>query len=260
MSYHIIIPARLDSTRLPKKMLMDIDGKSMIQRVYERALLTNAKTVTIATDSDEIANVAKRFGANFCITSKDHNNGSERLSEAAFKLGLADNDIVVNLQGDEPLIEPENINIVANLLEEDASANVSTIAIPIQNVDEFKSPNIVKVVLDSNNCALMFSRSSIPGGVFLDANNGLKFSDIESYKHVGIYGYRAKTLCEYNKLKPSPLEKLERLEQLRFLWHGNKIKVGLIKSSSSIAVDILEDIEKVRRVYEGMRNNEAKIA
>ncbi|GAB4224488.1 MAG: 3-deoxy-manno-octulosonate cytidylyltransferase [Francisella sp.] len=244
---HIIIPARLKSTRLPGKMLVDIAGKPMIQRVYEQVSKSKFKNITIATDSDEIKKIAENFGANIILTREDHTSGTDRIAEAVTKLGLADEDIVVNVQGDEPLIPIENIEQVAQLLINKVDASVSTLCEKITKAEDIYNPNNVKVVFDKNNYALYFSRAPIPFERGFSENK--QVNKAEFFRHIGIYTYRVSFLKEYAKLKASPLEQYESLEQLRALYNGYKIAVAEAIKPTPTGVDTLQDLEKVRKLF-----------
>ena len=245
---HIIIPARLKSTRLPGKMLADIAGKPMIQRVYEQASNSDINNIVIATDANEIAIVAKGFCNNVIMTREDQESGTDRLAEAVTKLNLADEDIVINVQGDEPLIPIENIHQVAKLLADSLDAVVSTLCEKITCAKEVYNPNNVKVVFDKNNYALYFSRASIPFERGFSENHQINKADF--YRHIGMYAYRVGFLKEYASLARSPIEAYESLEQLRVLWNGYKIAVAEAKQSTPAGVDTLEDLEKVRGYFD----------
>ncbi|MCL4121285.1 UNVERIFIED_CONTAM: hypothetical protein GTU68_009904 [Idotea baltica] len=234
---HIIIPARLKSTRLPGKMLADIGGKPMIQRVYDQASKSSIANIIIATDADEIKQVAEQFGAKVVSTKEEHESGTDRLAETVLKLGLADDDIVINVQGDEPLIPIENIHQVAELLEDSPEAVVSTLCEKITLAEDVYDSNNVKVVFDKNNYALYFSRASIP------------FGDANFYRHIGMYAYRVGFLKQYTALARSPIEGYESLEQLRVLWNGYKIAVAGAKVSTPAGVDTQEDLDKIRKYF-----------
>ena len=243
----IIIPSRLESTRLPNKPLLDICGKPMIQHVYERALKCNFSSVVIATDSEKVRDIAEGFGAQVCMTSKNHASGTDRLSEAVNILGYADEDVIVNLQGDEPLIPIDSVLDVTNSLINNKLAEMSTLCEEIDTLEEVFNPNNVKVVLDKNSYALYFSRSAIPWdrATFPHKIN----TSHQYYKHIGLYAYRASFLKDYFKLNKSTYESIEMLEQLRILWHGYKIYVGVFKGDSVIGVDTDLDLERVRSIF-----------
>lgn len=246
MEFHVVIPVRYDSTRLPGKALADIGGKPMVQHVYERALNSGAEEVIIATDDKRIAEVAESFGAHVCMTSADHKSGTERLAEAVVALGLEDDEIVVCLQGDEPLIPPEIIRQVAEDLEEHDNVKVSSICVPIKETYELFSPSVTKVVLNRRNYAMYFSRTPIPYGrdTFSDQQN-IKLNG-SHFRHVGLYAYRVGFVQEYLEWGPCPAEELEGLEQLRILWQGGRIHMAVAKSNLPLGVDTEEDLARVR--------------
>ena len=248
MSFTVIIPARYASSRLPRKPLADIAGKPMIQHVWEKAQQAGANRVIIATDHEEIEQVAKTFGAEVCMTSTEHNSGTERLAEVIEKMAIADDEIIVNVQGDEPLIPPVIIQQVAQNLAEN-QVNMATLAVKLETKEELFNPNCVKVVTDQKGMALYFSRAAIPFARdhFADCNDAFVAS--QSYlRHIGIYAYRAKFVNQYIRWQPTVLEKLESLEQLRALWYGEKIHVELAKEAPQVGVDTLEDLERVRQI------------
>ena len=239
MAFRVVIPARYHSTRLPGKALLAIAGKPMIQWVHERARQSGASEVIVATDDERIAQAAKSFGATVAMTAASHVSGTDRIAEVARTGRWAGTDIVVNVQGDEPLIAPALISRVAGLLEKPSDASVSTACHAIHDPQALASPNVVKVVLDARGYALYFSRSQIPhprqeGGTW--------------YRHAGIYGYRVGFLKRYSALPPSPLEATEALEQLRVLWHGYRIAVAVSESAVPPGVDTPQDLEAVRRM------------
>lgn len=244
---HIIIPARLRSTRLPGKMLADIAGKPMVQRVYEQASKSDIANIIIATDANDIAVVARVFCTNVIMTKENHESGTDRLAEAVTKLNLADEDIVINVQGDEPLIPIENIHQVAKLLADSTDAVVSTLCEKITCAEDIYNPNNVKVVFDKNNYALYFSRASIPFERGFSENNAI--DKAEFYRHIGMYAYKVGFLKEYASLSRSPIESYESLEQLRVLWNGYKIAVAEAIESTPAGVDTLGDLEKVRAYF-----------
>lgn len=248
MSFTVIIPARYASSRLPCKPLADIAGKPMIQHVWEKSQQAGANRVIIATDHEEIEQVAKTFGAEVCMTSTEHNSGTERLSEVIEKMAIADDEIIVNVQGDEPLIPPVIIQQVAQNLAEN-QVNMATLAVKLETREELFNPNCVKVVTDQKGMALYFSRATIPFARdhFADCDDA--FIASQPYlRHIGIYAYRAKFVNQYIRWQPTVLEKLESLEQLRALWYGEKIHVELAKEAPQVGVDTLEDLERVRAI------------
>ena len=248
MSFTVIIPARYASSRLPRKPLADIAGKPMIQHVWEKAQQAGANRVIIATDHEEIEQVAKTFSAEVCMTSTEHNSGTERLAEVIEKMAIADDEIIVNVQGDEPLIPPVIIQQVAQNLAEN-QVNMATLAVKLETKEELFNPNCVKVVTDQKGIALYFSRAAIPFArdYFADCNDAFVASQ-PYLRHIGIYAYRAKFVNQYIRWQPTVLEKLESLEQLRALWYGEKIHVELAKEAPQVGVDTLEDLERVRQI------------
>ena len=248
MSFTVIIPARYASSRLPRKPLADIAGKPMIQHVWEKAQQAGANRVIIATDHEEIEKVVKAFGAEVCMTSTEHNSGTERLSEVIEKMAIADDEIIVNVQGDEPLIPPVIIQQVAQNLAEN-QVNMATLAVKLETKEELFNPNCVKVVTDQKGMALYFSRATIPFARdhFADCDDAFVASQ-PYLRHIGIYAYRAKFVNQYIRWQPTVLEKLESLEQLRALWYGEKIHVELAKEAPQVGVDTLEDLERVRAI------------
>lgn len=245
MEFLVVIPARYASSRLPAKPLADIQGKPMVQHVYEKALASGAHRVIVATDHPAIFDVVTKFGGEALMTREDHDSGTERLAEVVEKLALPDDTIIVNVQGDEPLIPPENILQVAKLLASD-SAPMATLSVAISDVEEALNPNAVKVVADNQNNAIYFSRATIP----YDRNRFLgkeEISEIGDFyqRHIGIYAYRAGFIKEYIALEVSPLEQIESLEQLRVLYHGKKIKIQTAVIAPQAGVDTPEDLAKV---------------
>ena len=251
MSFTVIIPARLASTRLPNKPLADIGGVPMVVRVAQRALLSRAEQVVVAADSQEILDKCADFGITAVRTHADHPSGSDRLAEACHLLALHDDARVVNVQGDEPLIDPALIDAVALLLSARPECAVSTAAHAIDVLADFLNPNVVKVVLDSHGRALYFSRSPIPAGRDFAHQAWWKAgSDLpKPLRHIGIYGYRVGFLKQFPALPQAPMEQLEALEQLRVLWHGHRIAVHITHSPPGFGVDTPEDLARVRRLF-----------
>lgn len=237
--FHVIIPARHASTRFPGKPLADLGGKPMVVRVCERAAASGAAQVHVATDDERIAAAVRAAGYSALRTRDDHPSGTDRVAEAARALRLADDDVVVNLQGDEPLMPPALIAEVAAALERDAEAPMATACHPLHDAAERASPNVVKVVLDARNRALYFSRAQIP----YPREAGGRW-----FRHAGLYAYRVGFLLSFASLEPSPLEKVEALEQLRALWHGYRIAVVISERPIPPGVDTPEDLEAVRRM------------
>jgi 3-deoxy-manno-octulosonate cytidylyltransferase (CMP-KDO synthetase) len=239
LKFRVIIPARYASTRFPGKPLAELGGKPMIVHVCERAAKSGAAAVHVATDDERIAHAVEAAGFAAVMTSADHASGTDRLAEAAKKLKLKDNHVVVNVQGDEPLIAPKLITQVARILDTNRAASVSTVCHPLHDAAAAANPNVVKVVLDAAGYALYFSRSQIPFP---------REPGATCYRHAGIYGYRVGFLKTYARLKPAPLEKAEALEQLRVLWHGYRIAVAVSKAEIPPGVDTPQDLEAVRKI------------
>jgi 3-deoxy-manno-octulosonate cytidylyltransferase (CMP-KDO synthetase) len=240
LKFRVIIPARYASTRFPGKPLAELGGKPMIVHVCERAAKSGAAAVHVATDDERIAHAVEAAGFAAVMTSADHASGTDRLAEAAKKLRLKDHDVVVNVQGDEPLIAPKLITQVARILDTNRAASVSTACHPNHDAAAAASPNVVKVVLDAAGYALYFSRSQIPFP--------REPAAAACYRHAGIYGYRVGFLKKFARLKPAPLEKAEALEQLRVLWHGYRIAVAVSKAEIPPGVDTPQDLEAVRKI------------
>lgn len=240
----VVIPARLGSTRLPRKPLADIGGKPMVVRVAEQAKKSLAQSVIVATDSAEIQAACDEHRIECLLTSENHLTGTDRLAEVAQLLKLAGDALVVNVQGDEPLIPPELINQVAQTLSNHAGCAISTVAVPIDDVAEIENPNVVKVVLNRAGEALYFSRAPIP--FVRDARTEDK---TEHLRHLGIYAYRAQFLKAYTRLDPAPPEQAEALEQLRALWNGYRIAVHIASQTPPAGVDTPEDLERIKRAF-----------
>lgn len=245
MEFRIIIPARYASTRLPGKVLMDIGGKPMLQHVYERSVESGADSVVIATDDPKISKVARNFGAKVCMTSVEHQSGTERIAEAALALDYSPEEIVVNVQGDQPFILPQAIRQVAEDLDKHDNVKVSSICERINRNEDLFDPSVVKVVLNWRNYAMYFSRSPIPWDVesFNDPSKAL-VSECH-YRHVGLYAYRVSFLLEYIEWSASPLEKMEFLEQLRILWKGIRMHMVISKDRIPPEVNTPEDLKKI---------------
>ena len=239
----VVIPARLGSTRLPRKPLADIGGKPMVIRVAERAQQSLAQSVVVATDSPEIQAACDEYRIECLLTSADHPTGTDRIAEVAQLLKLPADTLVVNVQGDEPLIPPELINQVAQTLANNPACAISTVAVPIVDAAEINNPNVVKVVLNRSNEALYFSRATIPFVRDPDSKQA-----ITHLRHLGIYAYRADFLEAYTRLEPAPPEQAEALEQLRALWNGYRIAVHTASEAPPAGVDTAEDLERVRRI------------
>jgi len=242
MAFIALIPARMASSRLPGKPLVDVGGKPMIQHVYERAVQSKADEVLIVTDAAEIQDAATGFGASTVMTSVEHSSGTSRLAEAASILGLPDDQIVVNVQGDEPLIPPAAIDQLAEALTA-STADMATLASPLNNYDDMLNANVVKVVTDARSEALYFSRAAIPFNRD-ESQTGLA----SSMQHIGLYAYRTQFLNAYQTWDETVLEKIEQLEQLRALYYGARILVSVMQDHHSPGVDTIEDLEKVREL------------
>jgi 3-deoxy-manno-octulosonate cytidylyltransferase (CMP-KDO synthetase) len=248
MSFTVIIPARLASTRLPNKPLADLGGKPMIVRVAERAHESGAARIIVATDHADIEAACKAHGVEVCMTLASHQSGSDRIAEVAQKIGLAPDAVVVNLQGDEPLIDPALLAACAARISADVP--MATCAHPILDVADVFNPNVVKVVLDKHGRALYFSRATIPWhrDGFACSREQLP----EGYaplRHIGLYAYSNAFLQAYPKLEPAPLETIEALEQLRVLWHGYPIAVHVTDTAPQAGVDTPEDLARVRQQF-----------
>ena len=239
MKFHVVIPARYASSRFPGKPLADLGGKPMVVRVCERAATSGAATIHVATDDERIAQAVRAHGHSALMTRADHPSGTDRIAEAAAQLGLEPDDVVVNAQGDEPLLPPALIAQVAKALDAHPQASVATACHAIHDPASLSSPNVVKVVTDANGYALYFSRSLIPYP---------RVPGAVVYRHAGLYAYRASFLSKYVALAESPLEKAEALEQLRVLWHGFRIAVTISETGIPPGVDTPQDLEAVRRM------------
>jgi 3-deoxy-manno-octulosonate cytidylyltransferase (CMP-KDO synthetase) len=252
----VIIPARYASTRFPGKALADLAGKPMVVRVCEKAQASGAERVCVATDDERIARAVRAAGFEARMTRADHPSGTDRIAEAAAALGLADETIVVNVQGDEPLIPPALIGEVATVLDRSPDASVSTACHPIHDAASIFSPNVNKVVLDARGYALYFSRAPIPYARDAYAAGGREPpAGLPCYRHRGIYGYRVGFLRRYAGLAPSPLEQFESLEQLRVLWHGYRIAVTVSADDVPPGVDTPQDLETVRSLFDRIRES-----
>lgn len=244
MSFVVVIPARYASTRLPGKPLADIHGKPMVQHVVEKALQSGADRVIVATDDVRVQQALQTTGVEVCMTSPDHQSGTERLAEVCRHYGFAADTIIVNVQGDEPLIPPAIIRQVADNLAA-ATAPMATLSVPIKDAEEAFNPNAVKVVTDKDGYALYFSRASIPWDRDRFAKSHEQIGDYYQ-RHIGIYAYRAGFIQRYVDWTPSVLEQVEALEQLRVLWYGEKIHVAQALEAPPVGVDTQADLEKVR--------------
>ncbi|HET9701595.1 MAG TPA: 3-deoxy-manno-octulosonate cytidylyltransferase [Burkholderiales bacterium] len=250
LPFKVVIPARFASTRLPGKPLADIGGKPMVVRVAERAAQSGAQEVWVATDHEPVAAAVRDHGFGALITRSDHPTGTDRVAEVVAARGWADSAIVVNVQGDEPLIEPLLIRQVAESLSAHAAASIATAAHAITDAAAFFDPNSVKVVLDRDGYALYFSRAPIPWARDAFASSrGTLPQELGALRHIGIYAYRAMFLRRYAGLAPAPAEQAEALEQLRALWHGHRISVALSAHAPVPGVDTEADLERVRREF-----------
>ena len=236
----VVIPARYASSRLPGKPLLQIAGRPMLQHVFERAQQSGAAKIVIATDDARIEDAAAGFNATVCMTDAGHNSGTERIAEVTTRMGWDDDAVIVNVQGDEPLIPPSLISQVAAGLSQHPQAAVATLATLLTDHREWQDANVVKVVLDRDGFALYFSRAAIP----FDRDGGTE-AENTALRHIGLYAYRAGFLKHYSQLNPSPLETVEKLEQLRVLWHGMKIHVGIAGETPGPGVDTRADLERV---------------
>jgi 3-deoxy-manno-octulosonate cytidylyltransferase (CMP-KDO synthetase) len=249
MSFTVLLPARLASTRLPNKPLADIGGAPMIVRVAQRAAQSSAATVVVAADHADIVAACAAHGVRALLTRTDHATGSDRLAEACALLGLDGSDVVVNVQGDEPLIDAGLVDACAALLAGRPDCVMGTAAHAIDTLEELDNPNVVKVVLDAAGRALYFSRAPIPWWRDGRAGGAGALPTPRPLRHIGIYAYRAGFLRRFPTLEPAPLEKTESLEQLRVLWHGERIAVHVTQLAPGPGVDTPEDLERVRALY-----------
>jgi 3-deoxy-manno-octulosonate cytidylyltransferase (CMP-KDO synthetase) len=247
--FTVVIPARLASSRLPNKPLADIGGAPMVVRVAQRALQSAAALVVVAADHPSIVQACQAHGVQAILTREDHPSGSDRLAEACQLLGLADDALVVNVQGDEPLMDPALINQVAHLLAARPEASMSTAAHAIDAVSEFLNPNVVKVVLDARQLAMLFSRAPIPWWRDGNAQGITALPDPRPLRHIGIYGYRAGFLKLFPTLSQAPVETVEALEQMRAMWHGYKIAVHVTLQAPGPGVDTPDDLQRARALW-----------
>lgn len=248
-NFTVVIPARMSSTRLPRKMVLDVAGVPLIVRVARQALKSNAKQVVVATDHQEIYDICVAHGLNVVMTSSEHQSGTDRISEVVGKLGLMPDEVIVNVQGDEPLINPELINQLAQFITRKQTA-IATLAHPIHSSDEVFNPNVVKTVINHESHALYFSRAPIP--YYRDGyTHGGKIElpkQINVLRHIGIYAYQVSFLNLYHQLPVCPLEQVEALEQLRAMYNGYKISVMITPDAPAAGVDTLEDLVRVRQI------------
>lgn len=267
MSYTVLIPARLASTRLPGKPLLEIAGLPMIVRVAQRVLEGKMShpplRVVVAADDESIIQACSKHGIEAILTDVHHASGSDRLAQACEILGLTGDDLVVNVQGDEPLIDPILVEKVAQALQNDSSASMSTAAHPLHRTEDFFNPNVVKVVLNQKNHGIYFSRAAIPwwrdgfqsvqpfnaGSSSPEALNSLQLPQPLPLRHIGIYAYKAGFLKQFPLLSPAPFEQIEALEQLRAIWHGYSIVVHCTDHIPEAGVDTPQDLERVRQYF-----------
>ena len=246
MSFRIVIPARFASTRLPNKPLRDICGKPMIEHVIERANQSKAEEVIVATDSQKIADAISHIDVRVCMTHENHQSGTERLFEVIEQLGFDDDQILINLQGDEPIMPPVCLNQVGKALEEDASVKMATLCTPLTDIKELFDPHAVKVVRDINDFALYFTRAAVPWSRDCFNEKPREMPQGQEYqRHIGLYGYRAGFIKQYLEWESSDIEKTESLEQLRVLYYGERIKVITAEIAPSSGVDTIEDLNRV---------------
>jgi len=266
VSFVAIIPARFASSRFPGKALADLKGKPMVVRVAERARESGARRVYVATDHKDIARAVEQSGFQAVMTRADHSTGTDRIAEVVERLSLAAESLVVNVQGDEPLIEPGLIRAVATMLANTPEAAIATACHPIRDAAELFNPNIVKVVLDRAGLACYFSRAPVPfardafarsydpsGNAFAASARALP-QGLPCYRHIGVYAYRAEFLLAYPRLERSPLEEFEALEQLRALWHGYAIAVAIRQDAPLPGVDTPEDLRRVQAAFDRMHH------
>jgi len=257
MAIRVVIPARFASTRLPGKPLADIAGQPMIVRVAAAARRARNDGIWVATDDERIVAAVAQHGVDAVMTRADHPSGTDRIAEVADRLGWDDADIVVNVQGDEPLIDPTVVDAVADALRDDSGAAVATAAHRLEDAGDFFNPNVVKVVCDARGRALYFSRAPIPWDRdrFAVGRDALP-ADLAALRHVGLYAYRVGFLRRFGQLAPAPLERSESLEQLRALWHGYPIRVVTLDHPPAPGVDTAEDLARVRRLFDAGKDSE----
>jgi 3-deoxy-manno-octulosonate cytidylyltransferase (CMP-KDO synthetase) len=244
-SFRVVIPARFESSRLPGKVLLEICGKPMVQHVWERAMESGAGDVIVATDSDRVASIAQEFGARVCSTSAACNSGTDRVAEVCRELGWHDDVPIVNVQGDAPLMPPASIVRVANLLIDNPAADIATLCVAITSQEDYLDPNVVKVVFDRDGKAMYFSRSPIPAN-----SHGPESTQVwrQSFRHLGLYGYRPEALQTLSAAPPCELEQAERLEQLRAMWLGMQIVITVDELAHGPDVDTADDLQAVEQL------------
>jgi 3-deoxy-manno-octulosonate cytidylyltransferase (CMP-KDO synthetase) len=252
MKFNVVIPARYASVRLPGKPLMEIAGKPMIQHVFERALESGADQVVVATDNEKIADVCQAFSADVCMTSAEHRSGSDRIAEVVVQRSWADDEIIVNLQGDEPCMPAELLSQVAEDMSQHSEAGVTTLSAPITEREMLFDPHVVKVVTDMQGYALYFSRAPIPWhrDEFIEADSSLP-ADTGFARHIGLYAYRAGYLAKYVAWERAPIERAESLEQLRVLWNGGRIHVSNARMEPGHGVDTRDDLLQAEEILKG---------
>lgn len=258
LDFHVVIPARIASTRLPGKALLDIGGKPMVVRVAEQAKQSGAQQIIIATDHEPILSTSQQYGFIACMTRADHSSGTDRIAEVVAQQGWADDTIVVNVQGDEPLIPPALIRSVAQHLHDHPECAIATACHPIHDEASMRNPNIVKAVLDKNGNALYFSRAPIPYPRDVFSRGDVLPHDLPVLRHIGIYAYRASFLRAFGQLEPAAIEQIEALEQLRALWHGYKIGVTITHDAPPSGVDTEADLLVARKLFESSLTQGAK--
>jgi 3-deoxy-manno-octulosonate cytidylyltransferase (CMP-KDO synthetase) len=249
MRFHVVVPARYASTRLPGKPLADIAGKPMVVHVVERAMEAGAESVLVATDDVRVQSAVESHGYAVVMTSAEHPSGTDRLAEVAEIRAWGDEEIVVNVQGDEPLVSPRLIRDCALELTLKPDAAIATLAHGIQDEEDFRNPNTVKVVTDAQGYGLYFSRAPVPWPRDAFARNEGLPESLVALRHIGMYAYRVGFLRAYSDLAPAPMERMEMLEQLRALWHGYRIAVAISSESPRPGVDTPEDLERVRAIF-----------
>ncbi|MBF6057047.1 3-deoxy-manno-octulosonate cytidylyltransferase [Thiomicrorhabdus heinhorstiae] len=249
MGFVVVIPARYESSRLPGKPLMDILGKPMIQWTWQQAKQSGAERIIIATESEKVAGVCRAFGADVCLTGEHHQSGTERIAEVIELCELNEDDIIVNVQGDEPMLPVELIHQVVDGLEQNPHINMATLCEPIESIETLFDPHAVKVSRDINQCAINFSRAPLPWARDNFAKEPKTLPDNWHYKrHIGLYAYRAAFVKQYVAWPECDLEHVEKLEQLRVLWHGEKILVLDALTDAGVGVDTAEDLKTVQRL------------
>lgn len=244
-AFKVVIPARLGSTRLPRKVLREIGGKPVVRHVWEVARRSGADEIVVATDSDEVLQVCRSFGAEAQLTSPQHQSGTDRTNEIARSHGWDARTVVVNLQGDEPLMPPALVRQAAELLTGDAEAHIASLCHPIHALEEWLNPNVVKLVMDRRGYALYFSRAPIPWKRDGATREAPLMPDGLAFRHIGLYAYRVAALAEFSQLPPAPLEECEALEQLRALTHGFRIRMGIVENPPPRGIDTEDDLKAV---------------